>query len=326
MSHQITKEGIVPNDVSGSRFDQVVAHLFPEYSRARLQLWIKEGAMTLDGQKVKPKFKVFGGEAIHLNAIIEEMDEWLAEPMDLQILHEDDHILIVNKPSDLVVHPAPGNYSGTLLNGLLHYLPDIAHVPRAGIVHRLDKDTTGLMVVAKTLVSQNHLVSQMQARSVSREYLALVIGACPAKGLVNDPIGRDPKNRKKMAVVGPHGSGKEAKTHFKRIAQLGSLTLVQLKLETGRTHQIRVHMASIGFPIVGDLVYGKKITKKVISELKECDELDPEFIQNFSRQALHARHLSLTHPDTQEECSWSAPLPTDMIQLINACGGHNIAL
>lgn len=316
MNHQITIDGWVPVEASGQRFDQVVASLFPEYSRARLQSWIKSGELTLNGQTVKPKAKVVGGEHVQLSAQIEESDAWQAEPMELNIVFEDEQILVVNKPINLVVHPAPGNYQGTLLNGLLYHLPSLSHVPRAGIVHRLDKDTTGLMVVAKTLPAQTHLVAQMQARSVSRQYVALLLGHCKPQGRITTLMGRDPKNRKKMAVV--ESGGKEAITHYGLIERLGPLSLVRLKLETGRTHQIRVHMSSLGFPIIGDQTYGRKITKSMGLEL-----IDPDLVKAFSRQALHAESLALIHPATGEECAWKAPWPDDMTQLINACGGES---
>lgn len=314
MNQVIHHKGEVPIEASGQRFDQVVAQLFPDFSRARLQIWIKEGKITLQGAQVKPKSKVLGGELVELQAELESQGEWLAEPIPLNIVFEDDSLLVINKPAGLVVHPAPGNYQGTLLNGLLHYLPSQSQIPRAGIVHRLDKDTTGLMVVAKTLQAQTQLVEQLQARSVSRGYVALVLGECHGQGTVNEPIGRDPKNRKKMATHNSEsGTAKEAITHYSLIESLNPFSLLQLKLETGRTHQIRVHMAALGFPLVGDPLYGRKLPKNLERSLRS-----PEPVLGFDRQALHAQTLSLVHPNSKVTCSWEAEIPADMQALIQA--------
>lgn len=232
-----------------------------------------------------------------------------AESIDLDIVYEDEHILVVNKPAGLVVHPAAGNYTGTLVNALLHYLPQMAELPRAGIVHRLDKDTTGLMVVAKTLAAHNRLVRQLQARSVSREYEAVAIGQFTGPGKVDAPIGRHPKQRKKMAVV-PHG-GKPAVTHFRVLRRFDWHAHLRLKLETGRTHQIRVHMAHIHHPLVGDPLYGGRFKKPA--------GIDPhlaEVLRQFPRQALHAAELGLEHPASGEYMRWTAPLPADMQMLL----------
>lgn len=315
MKQQISEEVRVPLAASGQRLDQVAAQLFPDYSRARLQEWIKDEHLLVNGRSVKANAKLGGGESLTLQVTLADAGEWLPEAMDLQVVYEDDAILVIDKPAGLVVHPAAGNYTGTLLNGLLHYYPAIKTVPRAGIVHRLDKDTTGLMVVAKTLQAQTQLVSQMQARSVSREYVAFVIGACPAQGTVDAAIGRDPKNRKKMAVV--RNGGKEAITHYKKLAQFGPFSLLRLQLETGRTHQIRVHMAHLGYPLLGDPNYGKKLPKSldISGELYER-------LQGFERQALHAERLALVHPSSGEQHQWEAPWPLDMQTLYDQLSGE----
>lgn len=296
---------------SGQRLDQVAAQLFPDYSRAKLQEWIKGEHLLVNGRAVKGNAKLGGGESLRLDVTLEDMGEWQAEAMELDVVYEDDAILVINKPAGLVVHPAAGNYTGTLLNGLLHYHPAGKTVPRAGIVHRLDKDTTGLMVVAKTLQAQTQLVTQMQARTVSRQYVAFVIGSSPAEGTINATIGRDPKNRKKMAVV--RNGGKEAVTHYQKLARFGPFSLLRLQLETGRTHQIRVHMAHVGYPLLGDPSYGKKLPKSL-----DISQTLYERLQAFERQALHAERLALLHPVTGEHCEWHAPWPEDMQGIFTA--------
>ena len=239
---------------SGRRLDQVAAELFPQYSRSRLQSWIRSGQLLVNGEVKAAKFKLQGGESLEIQAELEAEGDWKPEPIELDIIYEDRHIAVINKPAGLVVHPAAGNRDGTLLNALLHRYPEVETVPRAGIVHRLDKDTTGLMVVARTLEAQTELVRQLQARSVSREYEAVVVGGMTGGGIVDAPIGRHPVNRKKMAVTSDGKSGgKEARTHYSIIQRFDGHTHVRCKLETGRTHQIRVHMAHIHHPLVGDL-------------------------------------------------------------------------
>ncbi len=299
----------VPASATGQRLDVVAVQMFPEYSRARLQAWIKCGALCVDNRQVKPNTKLVGNETLTLIAQEQDQGEWLAEPMDVALVHEDEHILVVNKPAGLVVHPAAGNYQGTLLNGLLHRWPSLRAIPRAGIVHRLDKDTTGLMVVAKTLEAQARLVEQLQARTVSRQYVALVIGKCPLSGVIEQPIGRDPKNRKKMAVV---MGGKEAITHYKRLDSYTAFSWVELQLKTGRTHQIRVHMAHMGYPLVGDPVYGRSAARTAKGEGALA-----ALLAGFTRQALHAKRLSLKHPQSGCTLSWEAPLPEDLDQLLS---------
>ncbi len=287
----------------GERLDKVLSKLVPQFSRSRIQQWIESGHVTVDGGVAKGKTTVLGGEEVHIEPqAAPEDNAYQPEPIALSIVHEDAAILVLNKPDGLVVHPAAGNWSGTVLNGLLHHFPPIAGVPRAGIVHRLDKDTSGLMVVAKTLEAQTDLVRQLQARTVKREYLALVWGQPRGAGKVDAAIGRHPRDRVKMAVA-ENATAKPAVTHYERLAT-GVLddklvSLVRCQLETGRTHQIRVHMQSLGFPLVGDTLYGKQ-----------------HLAAYFPRQALHAYRLGLIHPASGEHMEWQAPLPDDMAALL----------
>lgn len=294
-------------DACGVRLDKVLSKLVPQYSRSRMQQWIEAGYVTVDGEAARTKMTAFGDETVViLPQAAPEDKAFKPEPMALSIVHEDASILVINKPAGLVVHPAAGNWSGTLLNGLLHHFPAIAGVPRAGIVHRLDKDTSGLMVVAKTLEAHTNLVRQLQARTVKREYLALVWGVPLLNGKVDAAMGRHPRDRIKMAVL-ENATAKPAVTHFHRIAtsllDRRPVSLMRCRLETGRTHQIRVHMHSIGFPLVGDALYGK-----------------PHLVPVFGRQALHAYRLGLIHPATEEACEWVAPLPQDFAGLIALAG------
>lgn len=296
------------------RFDQALAKLLPEYSRSRLQDWIEQGQATLGGATVSVKQKVWGGEEIAVQPQAHPSEQpHQAEDIALDVLYEDDALMVINKHVGLVVHPGSGNWEGTLLNALLHHAPQLAEVPRAGIVHRLDKDTSGLMVVAKTLMAQTALVRQLQARSVKREYLALVWGEVRRDGTVDAPIGRHPTQRVKMAVV---EGGKPAVTHYHveecfPAASTGSgrgCTLVRCRLETGRTHQIRVHMAHIGHPLVGDSVY--------LKGAQRCAPQLRELLHGFPRQALHATRLALRHPVSGELVEWHAPLPQDFERLL----------
>lgn len=306
-------EAQVPFGLTECRLDQAAAELFPEFSRAKLQQWIKDGSLRVNGAIAKPKLRLSGGENLRLLATAEPQGEWHAEPIALNIVFEDDQFLVISKPPGLVVHPAAGNYSGTLLNGLLHHRPSQATLPRAGIVHRLDKDTSGLMVVAKTSVAQKSLVAQLQARSVKREYEAIILGEVLHAGSVDAPIGRHPSQRTKMAVT---RTGKPAVTHFEPIAQFEGFTHVRLRLETGRTHQIRVHMAHLGLPLVGDPVYGRSLPAKLLRERPELAALAV-----FPRQALHAKKLALNHPETAVRCEWQIPLANDMTVLLGALSG-----
>ena len=296
----------MPGDCAGMRFDQVLAKLLPEYSRSRLQEWIAAGQASLDGAVAAAKQKVWGGEAIVVQPQVHPAElPHQAEDIALDIVYEDAALLVINKPAGLVVHPGSGNWEGTLLNALLHYAPQLEGVPRAGIVHRLDKDTSGLLVVAKTLIAQTALVRQLQARSVRREYLALVWGELRHSGKVDAPIGRHPTQRVKMAAL---ESGKPAITHYQIEEKFPSCTLLRCRLETGRTHQIRVHLTSIGHPLVGDSVYLKG-AQKCMPQLRSL-------LHGFPRQALHATRLALEHPDSGETMEWHAPLPQDMRQLL----------
>ncbi|MFZ1569371.1 MAG: 23S rRNA pseudouridine(1911/1915/1917) synthase RluD [Thiolinea sp.] len=299
---------IVPPEMAQQRLDQVVASLCPQYSRSQLQKWIKSGQVLVDNKPLKPKERLTGGEQIIIHATQEVQTRSEAEEMPLDIVYEDDDILVLNKPADLVVHPGAGNWSGTLVNGLLHYDPKLEYLPRAGIVHRLDKDTTGLMVVAKTLEAHNSLVEQLQERDVSREYLALVQRPVIAGGTIEGNIGRHPIDRLKMAVI---EGGKEAITHYRVEERFRHHTLLRVALETGRTHQIRVHLTANNMPIVGDQLYGgrPRVPAGISGELREA-------LQTFPRQALHATRLGLVHPMSEETLEWEAPVPADMEALL----------
>ncbi len=310
MMEPIRLEGVIPEEASGWRVDQALAAIFPDYSRSRLTTWIRAGAVSLDGRTPKPKDRVAGGEAVLVEAELECEGEWEAEAIPLTVVYEDSDLLVIDKPAGLVVHPAVGNRAGTLLNALLHHAPELERVPRAGIVHRLDKETSGLLVVARNLEAQNALVRQLQAREMSREYLAVVGGVMTGGGTIKAPIGRHPVDRKRMAVV---GGGKPAVTHYRVAERYRAHTLVSVRLETGRTHQIRVHMAHIHYPIVGDPVYGGRPRLPA-----GTGEALREMIQCFRRQALHAARLGLVHPRSGEYLEWESPLPEDMEQLIAA--------
>ncbi|GAB6040494.1 23S rRNA pseudouridine(1911/1915/1917) synthase RluD [Endothiovibrio diazotrophicus] len=304
----------VPAEAAGRRFDQVLTELFGDFSRSRLQQWIKEGAVTLDGQVARPRDKVYGGEAVALTVRLEEETRCTAQPIELDVRYRDESILVIHKPAGLVVHPAAGNPDGTLQNGLLHLDPALAAVPRAGIVHRLDKETSGLMVVARTLRAHKDLVEQLQARTVKRQYEAVVVGGFSGGGRVEAPIGRHPVDRKRMAVLPEGAAGaKPAVTHYRVTERFRGHTWLTLHLETGRTHQIRVHMAHLHHPLVGDPVYGGRLKLPA-----GCSEALKGVLRGFKRQALHAARLGLIHPRSGEAMEWVAELPADMVALIEA--------
>lgn len=312
MSNSIQASVSVPLSLGNKRLDQIAAELFPDFSRSRLQQWIKDGKLTVDGETRRGRDKMIGNEVLVLDVILEAEGDWEGEDIPLNVMYEDDDIVVINKPSGLVVHPAAGNYTGTLLNALLYHYPGIENVPRAGIVHRLDKDTTGLMVVAKTLQAQTQLASQLLDRSMGREYEAITMGVMTGGGTVTAPIARHPTSRTKMAVA-PEGMGKDAITHYRVLKKFNAHTHVRCKLETGRTHQIRVHMSHIGYPLVGDQTYfGRfRLPKGISLNLRQQ-------LQTFQRQALHARELSLWHPTTDEYMTWEADLPEDFQTLLQA--------
>ncbi|MBG6663425.1 23S rRNA pseudouridine(1911/1915/1917) synthase RluD [Pseudomonas aeruginosa] len=309
MSDMIQRAAEVPFELGGQRLDQIAAQLFPEHSRSRLAGWIKDGRLTVDGAVLRPRDIVHSGAQLVLEAEQEAQGEWLAQDIELEIVYEDEHILVIDKPAGLVVHPAAGHQDGTLLNALLYHVPDIANVPRAGIVHRLDKDTTGLMVVAKTLEAHTKLVAQLQARSVSRIYEAIVIGVITSGGTIDAPIGRHGVQRQKMAVV---DAGKVAVSHYRVLERFRAHTHTRVKLETGRTHQIRVHMSHIGYPLVGDPVYGGRFRIPPVASQTLVQTL-----REFPRQALHARVLELDHPATGVRMKWESPLPEDFLWLLS---------
>jgi len=291
----------VPEALAGLRLDQALARMFPEHSRSRLQKWLRDGYVRLDSRQAKPKQKIWGGESVEIRPQPGPVESATrAERIRLDIVYEDDAVLVINKPAGLVVHPGSGNWRGTLLNALLHHSPALAQIPRAGIVHRLDKDTSGLLVVAKTLQAQTALVRQLQARTVKREYLALVHGAVRSGGEIAAPIGRDRRRRTRMAVV---ASGKPALTRYKVAQRFADATLLECSLATGRTHQIRVHMQSLGHPLFGDPVYRGKRGRGA-----------PE----FGRQALHAARLEFIHPVSGAPVRFEAPLPEDFRALLAA--------
>ena len=299
---------IIPDRLIGQRIDSAMAQMLPDYSRSKITTWVRSGGALINGKTFKPKEKILGGEIVTLNIKAEKTNDWKAEDIPLDIVFEDNNIIVVNKPVGLVTHPGAGNWTGTLANALLHYDPSLANLDRAGIVHRLDKNTSGLMVVARSELAQKNLVEQLQTHAVSREYSAIVYGHMISGGTVDEPIGRDPKDRIRQAVV---EDGKDAVTHYRVIDRFAHHTHVKAILETGRTHQIRVHLSYIGHPLIADPMYGGKIRfpKKADDHLKNA-------LKKFNRQALHAKKLTLTHPITFEQMSWKAPLPQDLKDLL----------
>jgi 23S rRNA pseudouridine1911/1915/1917 synthase len=299
---------IIPNRMLGSRLDVSLSEMLPDYSRSKITSWIKSGDALINQKNFKPKDKSSGNEIVCLTLNQKQTTDWIAEKISLNIVYEDEDIIVINKQFGLVTHPGAGNWSGTLANALLYYDSNLSKLDRAGIVHRLDKNTSGLMVIARNEKSQKYLTEQLQSHLVDREYSAIVYGHMIAGGKVDEPIGRDPKDRVKQAVS---ESGKEAVTHYRAIERFKSHTHVQAILETGRTHQIRVHLSHVGHSLIGDPMYGGRVRfpKKASEELKEA-------LLNFKRQALHSKKLTLSHPISGEVMSWKAPLPDDMLKLL----------
>lgn len=299
----------IPDEYKGMRLDHVLTKLLPEYSRSRLQKWLSDGQIKVDDHQCDCKQKVQGGETVVVAALLAQQTPWQAQALPLDIIYQDDDLVVINKPAGLVTHPAAGNPDKTLVNALLHHIPGTEHLPRAGIIHRLDKDTSGLLVVAKTLPAHHALTQAMQDRQIQREYECIVYGHLIAGATIDEPIGRHPKNRLKQAVI---NNGKSAITHYRIIEKFANFTHLKVKLETGRTHQIRVHLSHIDHPIVGDQLYGGRlrIPKNVSPELKQ-------FLLQFKRQALHAKSLQLEHPITHQRMSFEAPITEDFRDLLH---------
>jgi 23S rRNA pseudouridine1911/1915/1917 synthase len=300
---------IIPAEQAGQRIDQALAQHLPEYSRARIQAWLKDGAILCEGEPVQTKYRLKGGETITLSLHFEEQTSWKAQDLALNVVYCDEDIIVLAKPAGVIVHPGAGNPDGTLVNALLHVYPELALLPRGGIVHRLDKDTSGLMVVARSILAHQSLVNQLQNRTVKRHYEAIVHGSPISGGQLEFPIGRDPRMRQRMAVT---ESGKFAKTHYRIQQRFLRQTWIKCRLETGRTHQIRVHMAHIKYPLVGDPLYGRR--RAPVQGLNQAQQ---DALNQFPRQALHAAYLEVIHPRTQEKMRWEAPLPQDMQDLID---------
>ncbi len=313
---RISQQATAGPDEADLRLDLAASRLFGDFSRARLQKWIRGGELTVDGVQRKPTHRVAAGEVLRISALSDREDVVVPQDIPLHVLYEDDDLLVLDKPSGLVVHPAAGNRDGTLQNALLHYDSSLTAIPRSGIVHRLDKDTSGVMVVARSLRAHTSLVKQLQSRSMSRVYEAVAAGDVRRAGTVDEPIGRHPRDRKRMAVV---GGGRPAVTHYRIIQAFRGFTHLEVSLQTGRTHQIRVHLSHLGFPLVGDPVYGGKprSPKGVNADLLAA-------VKAFPRQALHARSLRLLHPGDGSERAYHAPLPADMVELLAVLREHAV--
>ena len=306
---------IIPDRLKGQRIDSALSYMLPDYSRSKITSWVKAGKALINDNKFKPKDKAEGGEIVSIVIEKEVSNNWISQDIPIDIVFADEDVIVVNKPVGLVTHPGAGNTTGTLANAILHHFPENANLDRAGIVHRLDKNTSGLMVVARSEIAQKRLVEQLQTHSVSREYSAIVYGHMISGGTVDEPIGRDGRDRLKQAVV---ESGKHAITHYRVIDRFAHHTHIKAILETGRTHQIRVHMSYIGHPLVADPMYGGKLRfpKKADEELKDA-------LKSFNRQALHAKKLTFTHPTTNEEVSFKVPLPEDMQDLLQVLSTYD---
>ena len=300
---------LIPERMMGERIDAAISEMLPDYSRSKITVWIKAGDALINEKTFKPKDRVNGNEVVYLSLNQKQNNDWVAEKIPLNIVYEDEDIIVINKQFGLVTHPGAGNWTGTLANALLYYDSSLSKLDRAGIVHRLDKNTSGLMVVAKNEKSQKYLVEQLQAHSIDREYSAIVYGHMIAGGTIDEPIGRDSKDRVKQSVS---ANGKEAVTHYRAINRFKSHTHVKAILETGRTHQIRVHLSHAGYPLIGDPMYGGRVRFP-----KKANEVLKETLLNLKRQALHSKKLTLSHPISGELMSWKAPLPEDMQSLLD---------
>ncbi len=309
-AQRVCLQGRIPPEWAGERLDKVLARLFDDYSRACLQHWLKQGWVTVEGHPRRGRDKVAGGEQVVVDAPLEAEVSWRPEVFPLSVVYEDEALLVIDKPPGLVVHPGAGNRHGTLLNALLHHAPELAQLPRAGIVHRLDKGTSGLLVVARTLAAHHALTAQLRRREFRREYRALVCGVLTGGGTVKAPIGRHPVQRTRMAV---REGGRPAVTHYRVEERFRAHTWLRVLLETGRTHQIRVHMAHLRHPVVGDLVYGGRLRLP-----PQCSPALAEVLRGLRRQALHAARLSLTHPERGTPMHWESPLPEDLADLLAA--------
>ncbi|HEY0333749.1 MAG TPA: 23S rRNA pseudouridine(1911/1915/1917) synthase RluD [Stenotrophomonas sp.] len=314
---ELLRQALVPDTAAGRRFDAVLAELFPEFSRSRLSEWIKSGDALLNGATVRPRDPVRGGETVSLQVVLETQTHAVAQDIPLDVLYEDEQVFVIDKPAGLVVHPGAGNPDGTLVNALLHRDPALAALARAGVVHRLDKDTSGVMVVARTVQAQTNLVEQLSARQVHRQYLAVVVGALVSGGTANAAIDRHPRDRLKMGV---REDGKEAVTHYRLRERFRAHTALECRLETGRTHQIRVHMAHLKHPILGDPLYGgalklpRAATEDLVAQLR-----------GFKRQALHAETLEFVHPVSGESVRVVAPVPADLKRLMDSLRADTVA-
>ena len=300
----------IPGELGGLRLDRVLARLFPEYSRNKLQTWILKGRVQVDGKQLRAKDCVDGGESVEVDSVVEPILGCKPQAIPLDVIHEDSSIIVINKPAGLVVHPAAGNPDGTLQNALLHHFPDLVSIPRAGMIHRIDKGTSGLIAVARTLPAHKLLVEQLQKRDIQRHYIAVAAGRITAGGMIDAPIGRHPVDRKRNTVT---ENGKPSITHYRVVERFSYHTLIRVRLETGRTHQIRVHMAHIRYPLLGDPVYGGRLKFP-----PDCPKALAEQLTCFRRQALHAVRLGLLHPETKEFSEWEIPLPGDMEALLES--------
>lgn len=317
MSGPETLTADIPPEMAGMRLDQALARIFPEFSRSRLQEWMRAGKVSVDRHRWRPRDKVSGGERVVLQPLVVEQERWEPQSLPLRVVSQDPDILIIDKPAGLVVHPAAGHADGTLVNALLYHFRELSRLPRAGIIHRIDKDTSGLLVVARSLRAHKSLVTQLSDHAITREYHAVALGVITAGGRIDGPIGRHPTHRTRMAMV---DGGKPATTHYRVIRRFRMHTHIRVALETGRTHQVRVHMAHTRHPLLGDPVYGGRLRIP-----QDCHPRLAETLRQFQRQALHAWRLALEHPVTGQAVSWESPLPDDMAHLIEELEADRVA-